>query len=744
VRSLTLAAGVAVCAVVWLAPSPAARQATEQPPTFRAGVNFVRVDAYPTKDGKPVADLAKDEFEVLEDGVPQAIASFEHISIRRGVAPSERAEPRNTRESNQMAADPRNRLFVLFLDSYHVTDPTSWHDATTRMPGSSVARRPPEKKPLGQAEIDKAIVRFLNQAIGADDLVAGMSPELDVSLLTFTRRPATFEEWVSTVWGRRFSWDDLDPEEESWGLCYPPDDVGDPFGCWRGIFEDMVLRRREAKTLQALHDLVDRLADLREGRKAVIVISEGWPMYRPNKYLARAVSRVSTVGCPVQAPTGPGVTVGADGKLRIGDDPKLNPFSSDWGQCESSRVRMANLDNLQTYRTLLDRANRANVTFYPVDPRGLAVFDTPIDARHPGSIAPQVPTSMPQEDAALRGRLETLQNLASATDGSMTLTNDLTAAMKKISDDLSDYYLLGYNSTNQKLDGKFRKLTVRVKRPGVDVRARRGYLAPTVEEVKARASAEAALDPDLQARDRALTSLDQLRADRPLRVAAGIFAFAPPDQPDAASRPSLWAAGELDIAAARQQEWSDGGHVTVTLATPDGETIATEQVSVTPSARAFMVRTSDPRAAETDCLVRVRMQGRPGSGAEAVEQVRVNVPASGDEPSRLGDPVVLRRGPYSGPGFQPTADPRFRKAERIRVDVSAAAVPGSVTARLLDRKGLALPLAPSVGDRDEGGLHLLTAELALAPLAPGDYLVELAARFGAREERVFVAIRIVP
>ena len=137
------------------------------------------------------------------------------------------------------------------------------------MPGSTTDSRPREKKPLGPRGIDKAIVNFLERAIGPGDLVAAMSPEMDADRMVFSRRPERFADWVSTAWARRFSWDDLEPEEERWGVCYPPDETGDPYGCYRGIFEEMVLRRHEARTLQAIEDTVARLGTLREGRKAV-------------------------------------------------------------------------------------------------------------------------------------------------------------------------------------------------------------------------------------------------------------------------------------------------------------------------------------------------------------------------------------------------------------------------------------------------------------------------------------------
>ena len=66
-------------------------------------------------------------------------------------------------------------------------------------------------------------------------------------------------------------------------------------------------------------------------------------------------------------------------------------------------------------------------------------------------------------------------------------SNDLRKQIRRIADDLTSYYLMGYYSTNSKLDGRFRNIKVRSKRPGVEIRSRRGYNAATPEEVERRA-----------------------------------------------------------------------------------------------------------------------------------------------------------------------------------------------------------------------------------------------------------------
>ena len=79
--------------------------------------------------------------------------------------------------------------------------------------------------------------------------------------------------------------------------------------------------------------------------------------------------------------------------------------------------------------------------------------------------------------------------LADNTDGRAIVNrNDLAAGMKQIMRDASGYYLLGYTSTSAPTDGKFHTIDVKVKRPGVEVRARKGYWAYTADDA-ARASA---------------------------------------------------------------------------------------------------------------------------------------------------------------------------------------------------------------------------------------------------------------
>jgi hypothetical protein len=86
---------------------------------------------------------------------------------------------------------------------------------------------------------------------------------------------------------------------------------------------------------------------------------------------------------------------------------------------------------------------------------------------------------------------------------------------------------------------------------------------------------------------------------------------------------------------------------------------------------------------------------------------------------------MLRRGPSTGLKHLATADPRFQRNERVRLEM-ATALPGTATARLLDRVGNPLRVPVQIAERpDASGFRWIVADAVLAPLASGDYAIEV-------------------
>jgi VWFA-related protein len=520
-----------------------------------------------------------------------------------------------------------------------------------------------------------------------------------------------------------------DPEEEQYKSCFP--NVGDT----AGIADRMIERRRERQTLNALHDLVTYLRGVREERKAILTITDGWRQFRPDPSLARMLNG--------QPPSGPQITIDPrSGKPTSKPTPNtpgrgLTNGDADPQICERDRMALAMLDDEQYFRDLLPEANRANASFYPIDPRGLVVFDEPISKKN-------VPLTV--DAGRLRTRLDSLRTLAENTDGlAIVDSNNLDAGMKRVVADLSSYYLLGYYSSG-KLDGKYHAITVRVKRPGVQVRARKGYMAATPAAVTSAARGRGAAAsksgepaPEVSAAhlaeaaavSAAIGPLAGYAREVPLRVqmAAG---WKPGDPTSAV----LWVVGELGGVADLGPQWSEGFDATATLTTLADVTVATGRLTAARGARTFRIALtpSQPLAAG-DYVLRVGARAGPAS-IPSREVLRFAIPES---PGATGA-LFVRRGPSTANKEVPTADLRFRRTESIRLEIPTIADdPGA--ARLLDRTGKALPIPVAAALRnDVDGTRWLTAQLALAPLAPGDYVIELA----HGEHRMLSGFRIVP
>ena len=117
-------------------------------------------------------------------------------------------------------------------------------------------------------------------------------------------------------------------------------------------------------------------------------------------------------------------------------------------------------------------ATRGNVTIYAIDPRGL--FDGTEELIETGTVLDGVGTGSMQNE--LRLSQNSLRAIAAETGGFAALNqNDFDRTFQRIVEENSSYYMLGFYSENARREGRFRKVDVRVRRPGARVRARSGY-----------------------------------------------------------------------------------------------------------------------------------------------------------------------------------------------------------------------------------------------------------------------------
>jgi VWFA-related protein len=146
----------------------------------------------------------------------------------------------------------------------------------------------------------------------------------------------------------------------------------------------------------------------------------------------------------------------------------------------SSGMQRTGIENQSQLRAAINSAVLANLSIYALDIRGLQALPPGGEAQNAslrGTSAYSGRSQMNALDSNFQAQ-ETLVTLAADTGGKAFLdSNDFGRVFKGVQDDTSMYYVLGYHSTNTAKDGKYRRITVRVNRPGVKIDARRGYYA---------------------------------------------------------------------------------------------------------------------------------------------------------------------------------------------------------------------------------------------------------------------------
>jgi len=665
-------------------PADATPVQAPQTPTFRGGINFVRVDVIvDDRKNQPVTDLSQADFEVLEDGKVQPIEQFTLVKVdgnpRPGAPPPREIRDRNDEELIANREDVR--VFVIFLDDYH-----------TRR-GNSISVREP-------------LIGFIQKQLRPNDIVAIMYPLTPVSDLSFTRNHDAIVGAIERFEGRKFDYTPLNQFEANY-VRYPTETVE---------------RIRNDVVMGALRGLSVRLGSLREGRKSVIFVSEGFTAMLPPQMRRADASQ----------PANPVDTRGA------ASQDSSQQLTAEWfGQA----------DVFSRMRDVFDAANRNNTSFYSLDPRGLAPFEYGFDDIPFGS-----PPSFATDARAMRMTQDTLRTLSEETDGRAIVNrNSLEQGLAQVVRDSSYYYLLGYTSSQTANDGKFHEISVRVKRRDVNVRARRGYWAATVEDA-IRAStptpevarpvqtALASIATSVQAGKYVRTWMGTERGENGKTRVTLVWeplTFPPGDRREPAGRVSLLAA-------------TAAGDLVFRGRTPERAASSGSNGPNAPNAPNAVV---GPQRLSFDAVpgkveLRITVEGSGGGTLDA--EVRdITVPDFTAPQVGLSTPRVYRartvpelRTISADVNAVPSVGREYSRTERLLIRFNVYG-PGSerpeATAVLLNRGGQKMSDVP-VTEASLGGTHEIT--LGLASIPAGEYLVEITAKGAGGEAKELVPIRV--
>lgn len=393
--------GGALATVVFLpfiATTPAiSQQQSQAKPTYRVEVNLVQVDVFVTDaKGQFVPSLAKEDFELLEDGKLQPLSTFALVNLPVTADPSStpaagRAPAvavRSDVETNAGAPEPR--VYVLMLDDLQTS-------------------------PVDSTRVREAAVRFIDAYLEPGDVAAVMqsSGRGDVSV-AFTSDRARLRKSAGAF-------------------------VGNGLAAARS-------------TTERMRAISDYLAGIPGRRKACVYFGPGFSTGR----------RPIPLGPPTIGQATPGALGTGAGAGGV-EDPNLGI-----------------LEEVQ-YRDLVAAANRANVSYYTMDVRGIRTLANLVSADTRGVAGGDEAGAKTTNAGQARDQLDTLQDgrlsLPADTGGVAALNSNVDRFFRQVQVESSSYYVLGYNTAPTER-ATLHKIVVRSRRPGITVRARREFWWP--------------------------------------------------------------------------------------------------------------------------------------------------------------------------------------------------------------------------------------------------------------------------
>jgi VWFA-related protein len=404
-----------MCAFTLLAGSTLLAQKPTQPPAtpapadpeqvIRTSVELITTDVIVRDNrGQFVADLKKDEFEVFEDGVKQQMVSF---TLTHGGRVYNVAQP---------PPPPPQEGIIL-------PPPRPSNDAAGRIFMIFVDDLHLDFRNTGR--IRELFGKIADELIHEGDMfgIVSTGPSSLAVDLTYDRK--RLKEAIKKISGSGLAPKDI--------LDVPDGQQGPP-----------EVRYRAHVAFSTANDIIAQLASVHNRRKAFIYVSNGYD-FNPFKD-TRAKQETERYGS--SSPDGSG----------SGETGENDPFKKQGNQ-------FAHADLVSDLSWMTRNANRANVTMYTIDPRGLVGMpdlDEKID--------------MVEWQNYVRTSQDSLRTIAELTGGYAAVNqNDFAKALQRIDAETSDYYVVGYYSNNPDPRKRNRNIEIKLTRAGLDVMHRKAY-----------------------------------------------------------------------------------------------------------------------------------------------------------------------------------------------------------------------------------------------------------------------------
>jgi VWFA-related protein len=402
------------------AGQPAARQqAVQQPPTFRVQIDAVSMDVIVKDDqGRFIPDLKKDEFEIYEDGVKQEIASMtmSHGGRVTNVLEAPPAAPPEgiILPPTRRVVDTSGRVFLFFVDDLHMQFQNS-------------------------GRVRELFKKIQNNLIHEGDLfgIVSSGPSSIAQDMTYDRK--RFDEAIKKIAGS--------------GL--KPSEIIQRGTGSEGPTE---LRYNAHVAFSTMEEALNNLEKVHNRRKALVWVSEGYD-FNPFQDSRLGLRDPSSPFLQNQSNSLVNNQDNGDGTSNNGaNDPLI--------QQQKQSETFSDAELAYELAEITRSANRANTTIYTIDPRGL-VAGSDIDE-----------TVDPTEwSNYVRKSQDSMRVLAEETGGVAVVNmNNFDKALQQIDAASSDYYVLGYYSSNPDPTKRRRQVEVKVMRKPSTVYSRKEYV----------------------------------------------------------------------------------------------------------------------------------------------------------------------------------------------------------------------------------------------------------------------------